>query len=72
MPVIVANSALATLTGSFRVFAGQHFMTDVIAGAAIGAACGYLVPLLHQSSTWSGAGAGKGIRVEIPVASFSY
>jgi undecaprenyl-diphosphatase len=70
VPVIVANYALATLTGSFRVLAGQHFMTDVIAGAAIGAACGSLIPLLHQSSTWSGAG--KSIRVEIPVASFSY
>ncbi len=72
IPVIVTNYALATLTGSFRVFAGMHFMTDVIAGAAIGAACGYLIPLLHSTSTWSGAGGGKSIRVEIPIASFSY
>jgi undecaprenyl-diphosphatase len=72
VPVIAGNYVLATLTGSFRVLAGMHFMTDVLAGAALGAACGYLIPLLHQSSTWSAAGGGKGIRVEIPIASFSY
>jgi membrane-associated phospholipid phosphatase len=69
IPVIVANMTLATLTGSFRVFAGEHFMTDVIAGAALGAACGYLIPLLHESSTWSGTGSSKSIRLEIPLVS---
>jgi hypothetical protein len=34
-------------TGGLRVEAGQHFPTDVAAGAAIGAASGTLVPLLH-------------------------
>jgi membrane-associated phospholipid phosphatase len=51
IPVIVANLTLATLTGSFRVFAGMHFMTDVIAGAVLGAACGYLIPLLHKNNS---------------------
>jgi membrane-associated phospholipid phosphatase len=31
-----------------RVLAGQHFPTDVIAGAAVGVATGVLVPLLHR------------------------
>lgn len=41
------GSALATVTAGLRVEAGQHFPTDVLAGAAIGAASGTLVPLLH-------------------------
>jgi membrane-associated phospholipid phosphatase len=30
-----------------RVLAGQHFPTDVLLGAAAGAAVGWLVPWLH-------------------------
>jgi hypothetical protein len=39
--------ALATGVGSMRVMAGKHFPSDVLAGAAAGALCGYLVPRLH-------------------------
>ncbi|MDB5103702.1 MAG: phosphoesterase PA-phosphatase [Fibrobacteres bacterium] len=39
--------ALATGVGSMRVLAGKHFPSDVLAGAAVGAFCGYLVPKLH-------------------------
>ncbi len=42
------GSVLATATSALRVQAGQHFPTDVLAGAAIGAACGIAVPLLHR------------------------
>ncbi|MGO9830573.1 MAG: phosphatase PAP2 family protein [Myxococcaceae bacterium] len=31
-----------------RVLAGQHFPTDVLAGAAVGVGSGLLVPWLHQ------------------------
>jgi len=41
------GSALATVTAGLRIEAGQHFPTDVLAGAAIGAASGTFVPLLH-------------------------
>ena len=34
--------------GYFRVAAGKHFPTDVIAGYAIGAAVGFLIPQLHK------------------------
>ncbi|MDB5048473.1 MAG: phosphoesterase PA-phosphatase [Fibrobacteres bacterium] len=40
--------ALATGVGSMRVLAGKHFPSDVLAGAAAGALCGYLVPKLHS------------------------
>ena len=33
---------------SARVAAGMHFMTDVAAGALLGTAIGYAVPLLHR------------------------
>ena len=39
--------ALAAGTGTMRILAGKHFPTDVIAGAAVGAFCGYVVPRLH-------------------------
>ncbi len=40
--------ALATGVGSMRVLAGKHFPSDVVAGAAVGALCGYVVPKLHS------------------------
>ena len=41
---------LATATAAFRVVGDRHYMTDILAGAAIGFAIGYLYPwLLHYS-----------------------
>lgn len=37
----------ATSVAYFRVASGEHFTTDVIAGAVIGSAIGYLIPVLH-------------------------
>jgi membrane-associated phospholipid phosphatase len=42
------GGTLATTTAQLRVEAGQHFPTDILAGSAIGAACGVGVPLLHR------------------------
>ncbi len=40
--------AAATTTGYLRYAAGQHFPTDIIAGAAVGAFAGWVVPQLHE------------------------
>ena len=42
-----AGLGLATLTASIRVVSGDHFLSDVVSGAALGAACGFVVPWLH-------------------------
>lgn len=38
----------AAICGGFRIASGAHFPTDVLAGAAWGAAVGYLIPVLHK------------------------
>jgi undecaprenyl-diphosphatase len=43
-----AATALTAFVGYERVRAGEHFPTDVIAGAMAGAAIGILVPHLHR------------------------
>lgn len=43
-------ATLPLVTGYLRVRAAKHYPTDVFAGYLIGAATGYLVPLLHTSS----------------------
>lgn len=50
--VWASSLSLAAYTSFARVKAGVHFPTDVIAGAAVGFAIGYLVPVLHKKG-WS-------------------
>lgn len=41
--------------GGLRIAAGRHFLTDVLTGAAVGAAVGTIVPWLHhraRETTW--------------------
>jgi membrane-associated phospholipid phosphatase len=45
--VWVTGLTLAAATGTCRVLAGRHFPTDVLAGAAVGALTGWLIPQLH-------------------------
>jgi membrane-associated phospholipid phosphatase len=47
-----SSLSLAALTAFARVKAGVHYPSDVIAGAAVGFAIGYLVPVLHKKE-WS-------------------
>jgi membrane-associated phospholipid phosphatase len=46
-PVIAASYSIAMAVGAGRILSGSHFLTDVIAGAAIGSLYGYLIPHLH-------------------------
>ena len=55
--VWASGLTLATATSVLRVTSGDHFPSDVVAGAAFGALIGYVVPLLHERRA-SGSGAG--------------
>jgi len=44
-----AAGTLVALTGTLRLVAEQHYLTDVLAGTAVGAAAGVAVPLLHRN-----------------------
>jgi membrane-associated phospholipid phosphatase len=48
VPVYVAALTAGAGVGLLRVLAGQHFPTDVIAGAAVGGTLGVLLPRLHH------------------------
>jgi membrane-associated phospholipid phosphatase len=43
-----AAAAMSVTTASLRMMAEKHYFTDVLSGAAIGAACGVVFPLLHR------------------------
>jgi len=40
---------LSSAVGYLRYASGNHFPTDIIAGAIIGSIVGYLIPLIHES-----------------------
>jgi membrane-associated phospholipid phosphatase len=46
--VWVGAAAVPLTTGILRIRAGKHFPSDVLAGMAVGALCGWLVPELHR------------------------
>jgi undecaprenyl-diphosphatase len=48
IPVIVGSYTLASVVGATRILSGDHFLTDVLAGAAIGSFYGWLIPTLHN------------------------
>jgi membrane-associated phospholipid phosphatase len=59
---VAAYGGAALLTaavGTLRVAAGKHFPSDVLVGAAVGGAIGWLVPELHRSGAVAAGGTGK-------------
>ncbi len=51
IPLSIGSYALATGVAALRVSSGSHFLSDVLVGAAIGSAVGFLVPFLHTLNT---------------------
>lgn len=48
IPVIAGSYTLAAGIGVIGIISGMHFLTDVLAGAAIGSFYGWLIPFLHR------------------------
>lgn len=46
--IIATSYSLATITAGLRLASGNHFLTDVLCGAAVGSAMGFLVPWLNS------------------------
>lgn len=46
----VTSLSLASATGYLRYASGEHFPTDIIAGAAVGSLVGYFIPVLHKNN----------------------
>ena len=52
---IVGAYTAATTVAVARVLGGKHFVTDVVAGAALGTAMGLTIPLLHTMTREAGS-----------------
>jgi len=72
VPFTIASYGMAVLTASFRVASGMHFVTDVVAGAALGSAFGYLVPLLHRQRPSGGSVTGLSLETTGPEVLIRY
>jgi membrane-associated phospholipid phosphatase len=55
-----AAAAGSITTGMLRMIAEKHYFTDVVGGAAIGAACGVVFPLLHRRGSALSVAAQQG------------
>ncbi|MHA7056927.1 phosphatase PAP2 family protein [Aquimarina sp. M1] len=73
-PYIWAGAALVPATvGYFRIKSGNHFLTDVILGYALGAATGILVPELHKKKNKNlTISAGLGNRQQVVYLSYRF
>jgi membrane-associated phospholipid phosphatase len=51
LPIIIGSYSLATAVSTMRITSGAHFITDVLAGAAIGSLYGWIIPFLHKNNS---------------------
>jgi membrane-associated phospholipid phosphatase len=47
--ILTGSILLASTVGYLRIAAGEHFLTDVLVGAFVGAAIGYIIPKIHET-----------------------
>jgi membrane-associated phospholipid phosphatase len=66
-----ATGVFTVATGTLRMASESHYFTDVVAGAAIGAGCGILFPLLHRRGSLLDGSAAPSIAAGAGGASFS-
>ena len=62
VPVIATSYAVATAIAATRILSGNHYLTDVLAGALLGSICGVAVPLLH---TFGNSKEGSNVSVQL-------
>lgn len=48
IPVTCTALGIAVATGVMRMLSGNHFLSDVLTGAALGSLCGFIVPYMHH------------------------
>lgn len=48
IPIIALSYTVAATTGFLRIVSGNHFPSDVLTGAALGTATGFLIPFIHE------------------------
>jgi membrane-associated phospholipid phosphatase len=61
-PWLWAGTGVVTVaTGMLRMISESHYFTDVLGGAAIGAGCGVLFPLLHRRGSALGGDVVPGV-----------
>lgn len=67
--IIIGSYTLACGIASMRIISGSHFLSDVLAGAAIGSLYGWLIPVLHmknnKKNNWSMNISGNGMLVSL-------
>jgi hypothetical protein len=63
----IGSILLAGTTGYLRVASDQHYVTDVMVGAAVGSLSGFLVPWLFHYRT---SGGGNPLAASLPGGGF--
>ncbi len=73
VPFVWSGSILlASSVGYFRMAAGAHFLTDVLVGAIVGSAIGYLIPRLHDVKETNADLQYPDLRIRKPVFSIQF